>query len=207
MDNFMDKLAQKFNAEELMKANKHAETVQMEQLQLQVAEYEKLLQEMRKLNYKNMELSERMETVIGENADKIANLQVDQFKTLDLLRTLVDDHANNIKEEARRDEQNREQKLLDDQEAAMKARQNLDSLEDLLKKSDEFAHKENVKVYRNVQAVIIEELKKQTEEIAAMSKKTKSRLTLVTILSVLTFLLAALGVATQILLELNLLVF
>lgn len=207
MDNFMDKLAQKFNAEELMKANKHAETVQMEQLQLQVAEYEKLLQEMRKLNYKNMELSERMETVIGENADKIANLQVDQFKTLDLLRTLVDDQANNIKEEARRDEQNREQKLLDDQEAAMKARQNLDSLEELLKKSDEFAHKENVKVYRNVQAVIIEELKKQTEEIAAMSKKTKSRLTLVTILSVLTFLLAALGVATQILLELNLLVF
>lgn len=207
MDNFMDKLAQKFNAEELMKANKHAETVQMEQLQLQVAEYEKLLQEMRKLNYKNMELSERMETVIGENADKIANLQVDQFKTLDLLRTLVDDQANNIKEEARRDEQNREQKLLDDQEAAMKARQNLDSLEELLKKSDEFAHKENVKVYRNVQAVIIEELKKQTEEIATMSKKTKSRLTLVTILSVLTFLLAALGVATQILLELNLLVF
>lgn len=207
MDNFMDKLAQKFNAEELIRANTHAETAQMEQLQLQVAEYEKVLQEMRKLNYKNVELSERMETVVGESADKIANLQVDQFKILDTLRALTDDQANNLKEEARRDEQNREQKLLDDQEAAIKAKQNLDSLEDLLKKSDEYAHKENVKVYRNVQAVIIEELKKQTEEIAAMSKKTKSRLTVVTILSIFTFLLAAMGVAMQILLELNILVF
>ena len=55
MDNFMDKLAQKFNAQEMIKANSQAEAAEMKKLQLQVAEYEKILQEMRKLNYKNAE--------------------------------------------------------------------------------------------------------------------------------------------------------
>ena len=33
--------------------------------------------------------------------------------------------------------------------------------EELFKQSDDFAHKENVKVYRNVQAVVVEEMEKQ----------------------------------------------
>ena len=35
MDNFMDKLAQKFNAQELIKANSQAEAEEMKKLQLQ----------------------------------------------------------------------------------------------------------------------------------------------------------------------------
>ena len=58
MDNFMDKLAQKFNAQEMIKANSQAEAAEMKKLQLQVAEYEKILQEMCKLNYKYAQLSE-----------------------------------------------------------------------------------------------------------------------------------------------------
>ena len=45
MDNFIDKLAQKFNAQELIKANTQAEAKELERLQLQVAEYERILQE------------------------------------------------------------------------------------------------------------------------------------------------------------------
>ncbi len=41
MDNFMDKLAQKFNAQEMIKANSQAEAAEMKKLQLQVAEYER----------------------------------------------------------------------------------------------------------------------------------------------------------------------
>jgi hypothetical protein len=36
-------------------------------------------------------------------------------------------------------------------------------INDKLQGSDEFAHKENVKVYRNVQAVVVDELKRYTE--------------------------------------------
>ena len=67
MDNFMDKLAQKFNAQEMIKANSQAEAAEMKKLQLQVAEYEKILQEMRKLNYKNAELTEK----ISDSADSV----------------------------------------------------------------------------------------------------------------------------------------
>ena len=38
-------------------------------------------------------------------------------------------------------------------------------MESQLKQSDDLLHKENVKVYRNVQAALIEELGKQTQEL------------------------------------------
>ena len=37
------------------------------------------------------------------------------------------------------------------------------ALEEMFKQSDEFVHKENVKVYRNVQAVVVDEFKNQTD--------------------------------------------
>ena len=40
-----------------------------------------------------------------------------------------------------------------------------ESLREMQKETDEFTHRENVKVYRNVQAVVVEEVKKQTEEL------------------------------------------
>ena len=53
MDNFMDKLAQKWNAAELIKANSAAEAMELKRLRDQVAEYEAILQEMRKVNLNN----------------------------------------------------------------------------------------------------------------------------------------------------------
>ena len=60
-------------------------------------------------------------------------------------------------------------------------------METQLKQSDDLLHKENVKVYRNVQAAMIEELGKQTQEfkeiLAAETKPKKN--TGLTVLSVL----------------------
>ena len=39
MDNFMDKLAQKFSAQEMIKANSQAEAEEMKLIQMQVSEY------------------------------------------------------------------------------------------------------------------------------------------------------------------------
>lgn len=47
--------------------------------------------------------------------------------------------------------------------------EHMDEIKQLLKQSDDFTHKENVKVYRNVQAVVVDEVKKQTEAIAAQN--------------------------------------
>ena len=75
MDTFMDKLAQKMNAQEMIKANSAAEAAKMEQLQSQIAEYESLLQEMRKVNLKTVENAEQVKQVVQESLQKIEEIQ------------------------------------------------------------------------------------------------------------------------------------
>ena len=77
MDNFMDKLAEKYNAQDMIKANSQAETAQMQSLQEQVESYETVLQEMRKLNYKNSELTEKMYALVDESLEKVRTLQIE----------------------------------------------------------------------------------------------------------------------------------
>ncbi len=47
------------------------------------------------------------------------------------------------------------------------------SFQEMHRASDEFSHKENVKVYRNVQAVVVEEGKKQTDDLKKSWKGVK----------------------------------
>lgn len=81
MDNFMDKLAQRYNAQEMIRANSQAETAQMEGLQEQVEAYEAVLQEMRKLNYKNTELTEKMYSLVDESIEKVRTLRIEATET------------------------------------------------------------------------------------------------------------------------------
>lgn len=133
MDNFMDKLAQKWNAGELIKANSAAEAMELKRLQEQVAEYEEILQEMRKLNLKNVELMEASKQLVEEGIGEVASI----------LQQKKDE----------KDEGDYKQ-LVDE----------------IIDKSEEFVHKENVKVYRNVQAVVVDGLKEQTEELVKQNK-------------------------------------
>lgn len=64
MDNFMDKLAKRFNAGEIIKANAQAEAREMRIMQERSAEYERMMQEMRRLNLKNVELTEQVQQLI-----------------------------------------------------------------------------------------------------------------------------------------------
>ena len=66
MDNFTDKLASKFNAQEMIKANAQAEANEMNRLKEQVAAYEAILTDMRKLNYKNSELTDKINALVDE---------------------------------------------------------------------------------------------------------------------------------------------
>ena len=77
MDNFVDKLAQRYNAQEMIMANAQAEATRMQNLQEQVEAYEAVLQEMRKLNYKNTELTEKMYSLVDESIEKVRTLQLE----------------------------------------------------------------------------------------------------------------------------------
>ena len=49
--------------------------------------------------------------------------------------------------------------------------EHMEAMKALMKQSDDFTHKENVKVYRNVQAVVVDEVKRQTEAMAAQNEE------------------------------------
>ena len=84
MDNFMDKLAQKWNAAEMIKANSAAEAMELKRLRDQLAEYESILQEMRKLNLKNSELTDSSKQLIEKGINELTVL-LEQQKQLSLL--------------------------------------------------------------------------------------------------------------------------
>lgn len=204
MDNFMDKLAQKFNAQEMIKANSQAEAAEMKKLQLQVAEYEKILQEMRKLNYKNAELSEKIDVLVGENAGKLQGLQEDEQKLLSTLRDLTEEQTRNHEEELSR---KAEEKQDVQQDTKAQTKDIIAQTQELMTRSEDFVHKENVKVYRNVQAVIIEELKKQTDALCQENIRLASRMNVVMAFSLITMLVAVASLILQILTGLNIKLF
>ena len=195
----MDKLAQKISAQEMIKANSQAEAEEMQRLQMQVSEYEKILQEMRKLNYRNTELSEKLDLMIGDNAGKIQNMKEEEQRLIAALRDLTDEQTRNREAELERREEERLER-----ERAEEARKQTDItaitdlLENKFQKSDDFVHKENVKVYRNVQAVVVDEIKRSVEnaqsEQSALKKELNAKLNKVLVISVISMLASAASV-------------
>ena len=77
MDNFMDKLAERYNAQDMIRANEGAEKDHLQSLEDQVEAYEAVLQEMRKLNYRNTELTEKMYALVDESLAKVSTLKLE----------------------------------------------------------------------------------------------------------------------------------
>ena len=213
MDNFMDKLAQRFNAQEIIKANSQAEAQETGRLREQLKVYDEYLQEMRKLNLKNVETAEKAQQ-LTQRADAMAkqanalvenaNMQAEQVRTLTAQMSELTGQAINALEENRGKENEKMDAALAEMESVLAEMKNAfeesgkaitENQEKLIEtgvKLEEFIHKECVKVYRNVQAVLSDELKNQTKELEekiSQSQKGKGGLYLLLVLT----LLASLG--------------
>ena len=191
MDTFMDKLAQKMNAQEIIKANMAAETARMEQLQGQVEAYEALLKDMRHVNMKTVENTEQMKKVLQESLQKIEEVQSASNDNADIEQMLAE-----LKREMKRELQEGLLKIEEMQSASndeTDVKQMLAELkqqmEETSQRSDDFIHKENVKVYRNVQAAMVEELGKQTELLMQKQQENTGGKKALIPLSVITILL------------------
>ena len=141
MDTFTDRLLHKKNAQEMIQANSAADTAKMEQLQQQMAEYDTLLQDMRKVNLRAAENMEQMQTLLQTGIGKIEEIKADKADTQAEREALISEINSRFEE------------LMPQIKSQM---------EEAFKRSDDFLHRENVKVYRNVQAAMTEELEKQT---------------------------------------------
>lgn len=190
MDNFMDKLAHKMSASELIKANSAAEAMELKRLREQLAEYESILQETRKLNLKNTELTDQARDLVGIGLSDIR-------KALEENKT----NKNNIEEK----QINIEEKLSKIAENLQKLQENLEkqeggdkAAEELMNKIEDFVHKENVKVYRNVQAVVVDSLKEQTEELKTENSKIEKHFAGIKPLLIITVILAVANIAINV---------
>ncbi|MBR4581830.1 MAG: hypothetical protein IKO32_11420 [Lachnospiraceae bacterium] len=279
MDNFVDKLSQKINAQEMIRANAQAEASELQRLQEQVAQYEAILQDMRKLNYRNTELTDKINILVDESMQKVQSAQesslnesvsntlmvpVDQMtksslmvsdsvsevrqiaedvkesveevrssseelKTsvkasvdnailtmrrenreiadhLEYIRSTVDSMKNPGEEDEERKAEEEKKRLEEEKikEEARLAKEEEDkkALEDMFKQSDEFVHKENVKVYRNVQAVVVDEFKNQTEGLTKHNRELYEKMKSIRVFVIIAI---ALGVANVILTVLKIL--
>lgn len=161
MDNCMDKIAKKLNSQEVIRANMAADAVQLEQMEQRMAEYDSYIQEMRKLNLRSTENEQRLKALL-EAAEEGLKESVDNYGQ-QLLR-ITEECLARI-EEINPDESGKgTEELMEQIRAAV--HENMQQTTKLFQQSDEFTHRENVKVYRNVQSALIEELEKQNRLMA-----------------------------------------
>ena len=260
MDNFIDRLAQKFTAGEVIRANSAAEERELKRLREQVAEYERCLQEMRKVQMINTQTAQQLHDLMVESADsihkltaesteafqkmmiesaegyqslmadskeeyqkltresaegyqKLATESIDQYQKLtqecmDSYRKLAAESVENL-QKCTQESGESYQKLTEESLAKITAIQveaedqkaeakkgilaavmtmekvegkvvemhktvteltevlekNQKEVSEWFQQADDFLHKENVKVYRNVQAVVVEEVGNKAEMI------------------------------------------
>ncbi len=185
MDNFIDKIAQKLGSQDLIRANASAEAKEMVQMKGKLEEYETLILQMRQVHLKNVELLRRMQ------------------KTVDALEQLEDD---NVVDEKKIESNNGEN--LDELKEKIEAIKV--SLETSSKCIEELIHTEDVKVFRNVEAVVEEGFSKQWKMIQEDNISLKKRLRgikpiMITILAIVGVeCFALIGVAINYFFELNL---
>ena len=225
MDMFMDKLAQKLTAQEIIRANTAADTEELNRLRNQIEEYNNCLTKLQKLIDDGTEKLQAIQTGNAEldiegNIGKISlslqqNMSQLKERLAELERKL--DAANEPVLEAMTGlEKSLQEKL---QQLGSKLEEQFDSkpeeqadgqLTEKLNVLDENVHKECVKVYRNVQAVILEESEKQKEAFSNSSSETKGigkKVRTVLGVSVLALIFSILGIALQVLDMLNIIPF
>lgn len=269
MDTFIDKLASKFNAQEMIRANAAAEARENERLLKEVDAYKQCLQEMREISLQNTATADEVAELVKASLDKIAAIQVESGKSDDVLaamKTSTDDVLGAMKNNADdvigamqgnsdtvlnavrnsagetlsavkmcSDEvqgvvnsksemmissirgalnantervmtavEGSSEKVLSELQAgndgfkeAIKA-ELLAEIKKEIKSQEENVHKECVKVYRNVQAIITEETQKQTEEIIAAQSKGGKKATAALVCGILAMAFAALGLVVSV---------
>lgn len=183
MDTFIDKLAQKLTAQEMIKANSAADAAELQKTRMMIAQYDELLEEIRRANSRNTEAAGKLEQLVTDSLNRLENT--------DQVSRLAEASIKKI-EEIQAGSQNLEQ--LEVKLAELK-----DSMTPLFEELTDHVHKENVKVYRNVQAVVVEENAKINETLAAGMKSFSGRMTAVLGVSAAALLAAAAGLVFQML--------
>ena len=168
MDMFMDKLAQKLTAQEIIKANTAADTEELNRLKNQLQEYNDCL--------------EKLGNLIEEAEGRIQAPPVEAER----ISHLVEEGIGRLRDAL-------------EKELSERAEQDGVRMEDKWNMLNDSVHKECVKVYRNVQSVVVEENRKQEAAVKAQAGRLKAVLGI----SIAALVISLAGAAMQLLNLLN----
>lgn len=215
MDNFLDKYTQKFNSQEIIQANAAAEAAELESLEKQMTvfkqqmeKYDDCIQEMQKVNLKNIasaqevqELAEKASEKLGQTAGEVEAVSVSKIKeTSDLSIAGINQTLNeSLAKIAEIKESSDHLDKITENMSGLQEKQ-----EELFKNLEDFLHTDNVKVYRNVQAAMQEELEKQTAELRETYEKSAGKIGVLLPFVIITMIISIANLAITIARILNL---
>ncbi len=164
MDSFIDLFAQRKNAQEMIKANSQAEAKENQHLHEQLKNYEEAIENLRKQSLQNEETAGKVTKLLDESIAKLESRETD--------RETSDKRLLEVCEELRKELENTKAEVAQIRETVDVLKESgaatdelTDAMDIRLKDTEELVHRENVKVYRNVQAVVQEELAKQSGDL------------------------------------------
>ncbi len=209
METFFDKLSQKLTAQEIITANTVAETAEVEGLRAQVAEYQDCLDQMRLVSERLSAVTQNLALQESKTQDLLARNNQEDALVREQMNDLVKEAAGRIRElETAKDAADAQ--ILDALARMEGQLENAKSGEEIVsgvgESVEEAIHKECVKVYRNMQAVVQDELAKSTQTITETMrassenrdltlKRIKTRCTIALVMSILAFFASSAGVA------------
>lgn len=203
------------DADALIRANGEAQAKDTSELRSVASEYARQIQTLKDLCDRNSQMIEelrKMNVETTKGIQEIMSTATEQMKTaapqgsdidFSQIQTGFDDslqeQSAKTKEslDAVKDATTQSISAVGD-----KTKESLDSMQekiaDLIQQSDDFSHKENVRVYRNIQAATEQQLQKQTQELKdALEPLTKQEKPKTSPLLILTFIVALAGLLLE----------
>ncbi len=175
MDSFIDLFAQRKNAQEMIKANSQAEAKENQHLHEQLKNYEEAIENLRKQSLQNTENAEKVTKLLDESISKLEAKDKDQAAADEKLVSLCEELRKELEETKTEVAQIRKAvEVL--KEEGTPVGEMVDAMDLRLKDTEDLVHRENVKVYRNVQAVVQEELAKQSGDLKNAVYETTGRI-------------------------------
>ncbi len=218
-DTLMDKLANRLLAQELARANAMPDTDEGFRSNEQTLEYQRCLAEAKKVTLELGEAKEQMVGVLKNQLDE----QIQECNQCLTEAKKITDELNETKEQLERvlneqlkpqltdfiqgDMKEQIEKLVAESLAKIQELEatngDLEELRQLLVENESLStdnvHKECVKVYRNVQAIVVEESAKLTETMVPVITKAKSKASVAVFFSIIAAVAAVGGVTLQVL--------
>lgn len=167
MDSFIEKITQKFGSQDIIKANSEAEARQLKEAEDKAKELENDIAQMRRLSLKCVETNELTNQLISTAIERIEEFRAATPEAVTANCDL--------------------QPVIEQLQAIR------DGIDESFRAQEDTIHKENVRVYRNVQASIVEELKQQSEALAIQHMHIERKISGAKPISILALVFSALS--------------